>query len=135
MNKFAVLIADLIAIAVFALLARMAHQTDEMPLNFMGWLSTLWPFALGVLVAWIITVSAKRAGEKLWPAGVYTWVITVVIGLVIWGFRNASIPHWSFIIVATVMSGILLLGWRLVARVVLRRRDRQDRRSVGTVAA
>ena len=33
--------ADYVAIAVFALLARAAHQTDEMPFNFTGWLSTL----------------------------------------------------------------------------------------------
>ena len=39
---------DTLAIAVFALLARIAHQTDEMPLNFTGWLSTLWPFLVGV---------------------------------------------------------------------------------------
>lgn len=122
MNRTAVFIADVLAIAVFALLARIAHQTEEMPLNFVGWLSTLWPFVIGVIVAAAVLAAAKWAGERLWPSGVVAWVITVVVGLVIWGIRNAAVPHWSFIIVATVMSGILMLGWRVIARVVLRRR-------------
>ena len=41
--------ADYVAIAAFALLARAAHQSDDMPFNFTGWLSTLWPFALGAV--------------------------------------------------------------------------------------
>lgn len=101
--------ADYVAIAVFALLARAAHQTDEMPFNFTGWLSTLWPFALGVTLGWLITRENK---------GGLIWIVTVVTGLVIWGIRNQAIPHWSFIVVATVMSALLMLGWRGVAKLV-----------------
>ena len=101
--------ADYVAIAVFALLARAAHQSDEMPFNFTGWLSTLWPFALGVTLGWLIT--RKNNGGII-------WIVTVVTGLVIWGIRNQDIPHWSFIIVATVMSALLMLGWRGVAKLV-----------------
>lgn len=101
--------ADYVAIAVFALLARAAHQTDEMPFNFTGWLSTLWPFALGVTLGWLITRENK---------GGLIWITTVVTGLVIWGIRNQAIPHWSFIVVATVMSALLMLGWRGVAKLV-----------------
>lgn len=101
--------ADYVAIASFALLARAAHQSDDMPFNFSGWLSTLWPFALGVTLGWLITRENK---------GGLIWIITVVTGLVIWGFRNSDIPHWSFIVVATTMSALLMLGWRGVAKLV-----------------
>lgn len=101
--------ADYVAIAVFALLARAAHQSDEMPFNFTGWLSTLWPFALGVTLGWLIARENK---------GGIIWAVTVITGLVIWGIRNGSIPHWSFIIVATTMSALLMLGWRGVAKLV-----------------
>ena len=101
--------ADYVAIAVFALLARAAHQSDDMPFNFTGWLSTLWPFALGVTLGWLISRENK---------GGLIWIVTVVTGLVIWGIRNQAIPHWSFIIVATVMSALLMLGWRGVAKLV-----------------
>lgn len=98
--------ADFVAIAVFALLARAAHQSEEMPFTFGGFLSTLWPFALGVTLGWLI-VRENRGG--------LIWLITVVTGLVIWGIRNQAVPHWSFVIVATVMSALLMLGWRFVA--------------------
>lgn len=108
-KKSTAIAIDLVAIAVFALLARMAHQSEDMPFNFTGFLSTLWPFVVGVVMGWII-VREGRGGR-----GVWVWLITVVVGLAIWGVRNQAIPHWSFVIVATVMSALLLLGWRGIA--------------------
>lgn len=103
--------ADYVAIAAFALLARAAHQSEDMPFTFTGWLSTLWPFALGVTLGWLIV---RTDGAGLRRGGII-WVITVVTGLVIWGVRNHAVPHWSFVIVATVTSALLMLGWRAVA--------------------
>lgn len=102
----------------------MAHQSEEMPFTFVGWLETLWPFLLGVVLAWIVIAAAKWDGARLAPAGITAWIITAAVGLIIWGFNNGSVPHWSFIIVATVMSGILMLGWRAIATPILRRRVR-----------
>ncbi len=102
-------------LAVFAFLARVAHQTDEMPLTVGGWASTLWPFLLGVGAAALIGAVARWDAVRIIPAGVATWAITVLVGLGIWSLRNGELPHWSFILVATVMSGLLLLGWRLIA--------------------
>ena len=50
------------------------------------------------------------------------WVVTVVIGLSVWGLRNAAVPHWSFILVASIMSALLMLGWRAVAGAVAKRK-------------
>lgn len=122
MKRSTALIVDVIAIAVFALLARIAHQTDAMPLNFAGWLSTWWPFLLGVFLSWGLIVAFRLDGHRVFPAGLLAWVVTAAVGLGVWSFRNGAIPHWSFVIVATVMSGLLLLGWRAVARLTLRRR-------------
>ncbi|MCT1369299.1 DUF3054 domain-containing protein [Corynebacterium mucifaciens] len=108
-SKPSAIAADYVAIAAFALLARAAHQSDEMPFNFSGWLSTTWPFALGVTLGWLITRENK---------GGLIWIITVVTGLAIWGIRNGDVPHWSFIVVATAMSALLMLGWRGVAKLV-----------------
>lgn len=113
---------DTLAIAVFALLARIAHQTDEMPLNFTGWLSTLWPFLVGVALAWVIvTLASSRNGKADGQGkGVFIWLITVATGLIIWGIRNQQLPHWSFVVVASVMSALLMLGWRGIARLINR---------------
>lgn len=104
--------ADLVAIALFALLARAAHRSDTMPFSFMGWLETLWPFALGVVISWAVVVAAKVPGRALFPGGVLVWLITVITGLGIWGIRHGAVPHISFIIVASSVSFVLLMGWR-----------------------
>ncbi len=118
---------DALAIALFALLARMAHQSEEMPFTFAGWLSTLWPFLLGVVLAWVVIAALKWDGVRIVPAGLSAWIITAVTGLAIWGLNNGSVPHWSFIIVASVMSGLLMLGWRAGAIPIQRRRARAAR--------
>ncbi|MCS5480535.1 DUF3054 domain-containing protein [Corynebacterium sp. YIM 101645] len=122
MSRISALTADVVAIAAFALFARIAHQTDDMPLNFGGWLSTLWPFLLGVALSWVVITAAKWDGARLVPAGVSAWLITVVVGLGIWTVRNGEFPHWSFILVATIMSALFMLGWRAIAGIVGRRR-------------
>ncbi|RSZ64709.1 DUF3054 domain-containing protein [Corynebacterium hylobatis] len=122
MSRISALTADVVAIAAFALFARIAHQTDDMPLNFGGWLSTLWPFLLGVALSWVVIAAAKWDGARLVPAGVSAWLITVVVGLGIWTVRNGEFPHWSFILVATIMSALFMLGWRAIAGIVERRR-------------
>lgn len=106
---------DAVAIALFALFARIAHQTEEMPLNFVGWLSTLWPFLLGVGLAWAVALFVIKQAK-----GWVIWLITVATGLIIWAIRNQQIPHWSFIIVASVMSALLMLGWRGIVHLVKR---------------
>ena len=50
------------------------------------------------------------------------WLITLVVGLVIWSFYRDKLPHPSFVIVASSMSALLMLGWRGAYRVVLKRR-------------
>lgn len=108
---------DLIAIALFGLLARAAHQTPDMPFNFLGWLDTTWPFALGVLLGHGLTILLKN---RITP-GVVIWITTVIIGLGIWAIRHNAFPHWSFILVASTMSAILLFGWRGIAKLIRNR--------------
>ena len=59
--------ADYVAIAVFALAARAAHQSETMPFTFTGWLSTLWPFALGVTLGWLIGATTRVAPSGASP--------------------------------------------------------------------
>ncbi|QPK83123.1 DUF3054 domain-containing protein [Corynebacterium qintianiae] len=104
--------ADFVAIAAFALLARAAHQSEDMKFNLAGWFETFIPFAVGVALAWLITRKDR---------GWVIWLITLVVGLVIWGFYRDKLPHWSFVIVASSMSALLMLGWRGVVRLALKR--------------
>lgn len=113
-------LADAIAVLAFALLARIAHNSDDLPLSFSGWLDTTWPFLLGTAVVWGLIVSGR-----LHPAPGSGWVIcavTWVVGILLWGLRHGEVPHWSFMIVAAVMLVVLLLGWRAVASRLAARR-------------
>ena len=109
------LFMDVLGVALFALFARIAHQTEEMPLNFSGWMQTVWPFLLGAVAGWVLlALTCKVARATTLSSGVIVWLCTAIAGLAIWGIRHGEIPHWSFIIVASVMSGLLLLGWRAI---------------------
>ena len=113
------LMTDIIAVLVFAVLARAAHGG----LGLAQIVDTFWPFAIGSLVGTgIATVALRSAGGAI-RYGVIVWLVTVLTGLAIWAARHAAVPHISFIIVATTMSGLLLLGWRAAGRLVARRRS------------
>lgn len=121
MSRALFFLIDIICMALFALLARIAHQSETMPLNFSGWLSTYWPFLLGILGAWLIMSLTKMVPTRLAPAGLFVWIFTVIVGLGIWALRHHTVPHWSFMMVASITSAVLLLGWRIIATKVLRR--------------
>ncbi|WP_315525999.1 DUF3054 domain-containing protein [Corynebacterium durum] len=106
---------DAAAILLFALLARVAHRGDR-GLTVWTWLDTAWPFLIGVAIAWLAARRVFRGSAQGMGFGGVVWVLAVVTGLGIWWARHATVPHWSFIIVASVTSALLLFGWRLVVR-------------------
>ena len=125
------LMKDIIAVLVFAVLARAAHGG----LGLAQIADTFWPFAIGSLVGTgiatvalrgandgaIVGVSAARIARSV-RYGVIVWLVTVLTGLAIWAARHAAVPHISFIIVATTMSGLLIVGWRAAGPLIARRR-------------
>ena len=125
------LMKDIIAVLVFAVLARAAHGG----LGLAQIADTFWPFAIGALVGTgiatvalrgagggaIVGVSAARIVRSV-RYGVIVWLVTVLTGLAIWAARHAAVPHISFIIVATTMSGLLIVGWRAAGPLIARRR-------------
>ncbi len=60
-----------------------------------------------------------------WPTGVVVWVLTVFIGLAIrvatgQGDVDGNPLPISFVIVATIVLGVFLLGWRALVRLLQR---------------
>jgi hypothetical protein len=100
--------ADTAAVVVFAAAGRNAHDES----SGAGTVLTIAaPFVIGLLVGWIVT---WRAGsEPTAPrTGLVVWAATVVVGLVlrrtVWD-RGVAV---SFVIVAALVLGALLVGWR-----------------------
>ncbi|EJZ81614.1 DUF3054 domain-containing protein [Corynebacterium otitidis] len=116
---------DAAALALFALAARIAHNSPDTPLTFGSWAATLMPFLIGLALGWAILAAGAARREHadgrgslgalaapLNPGGLTIWLSTSVVGLLVWSLIHNRIPHWSFPVVATLMCAVLFLGWR-----------------------
>lgn len=113
-------ILDLVALIVFVAIGRSNH--DE-PFSVGGFATTLWPFVVGAALGWAFTWVADRSAGSPWsparpiPHGVIIWVSTILIGMLLRWITDQGTAG-SFIIVASVATAVLLLGWRLIALIV-----------------
>jgi peptidoglycan/LPS O-acetylase OafA/YrhL len=110
--------ADLAFIALFAAVGRRNHAEG---LSIGGVAETAWPFLAGAVVGWLISRAWRRPTAVV-PTGITIWVCAVAVGMLL---RKATSEGTaaSFVTVATLTIGLLLLGWRAaVTRVSGRRR-------------
>lgn len=115
---------DVVCILTFAIVGRRTHQEGA---DLLGVLGTAWPFLVGCGIGWIIAraVLTKGRSAGLW-ASLIIWACTVVLGLTLRVIAGST-AQFAFIVVATITLGLLLVGWRAIARIVNRvqRRPRQ----------
>ncbi|MEJ2889966.1 DUF3054 domain-containing protein [Actinomycetospora aeridis] len=105
---------DAVAVVVFAALGRTSHAED-----LTGTLVTAAPFLVGAAVG---TLAARTWRDPLaWRSGLAVWAGAAVVGLALRAASTGRLPL-SFAIVATVSLGVLVLGWRGIARLVRARR-------------
>ena len=106
--------ADAVALVVFTAIGRNNHQTSSNPLTI------ALPFLIGAAVGWIIA-RGWRAPFSL-ATGIHVWWATVVVGMLLrWRVWERGVQT-SFVIVATLFTGLFLLGWRAAATAILRSR-------------
>lgn len=110
------LLVDVLCVLVFCAIGRRSHAEG---ITVTGVLSTAWPFLSGTGVGWLAT-RAWRRPTALTPQGVAIWLSTVVIAMLLRKATSAG-TALSFVVVASLSVAILLLGWRLAARVLVRR--------------
>jgi hypothetical protein len=102
---------DAVAMLVFAAVGRASHVEGW---SVAGVLATAWPFLTGTAAGWALV--RLRAG--CWPdsvrRGIPVLVSAVVVGM---GLRAATRQGTapSFVVVATLVLAVVLLGWRAVA--------------------
>ncbi|ORA17201.1 DUF3054 domain-containing protein [Mycobacterium arosiense] len=112
------LAVDVIAVLVFCAVGRRSHDEG---LNITGVAMTAWPFLTGTVVGWVVS-RAWRRPTAVAPTGVSVWLCTVVVGMLLRKATSAGVAA-SFVMVATTVTAVLLLGWRVAAAVSLRRRS------------
>lgn len=111
---------DLLAVSAFALAGRRSHSEA---LTVEGWWQTAWPFLAGLGLGWLLVVSTSSTWPtRLWH-GVWVWLAAVFGGMALREMvgQGTATP---FVVVATLVVGVLLLGWRGVAELLDRRRER-----------
>ncbi|NVM97986.1 DUF3054 domain-containing protein [Arthrobacter sp. SDTb3-6] len=106
---------DVLLVVVFALSGRSSHHES---LSVGGVFTTAWPFLAALVLGWLLTRNWQRP-VSLWPAGVCIWLITVAGGMALRILSGAT-AETPFVIVATIVLGVFLLGQRLLARLARR---------------
>ncbi|MGH3641215.1 MAG: DUF3054 domain-containing protein [Mycobacterium sp.] len=110
------LLADVVCVLVFCAIGRRSHAEG---ITIAGVAETAWPFLSGTAAGWL-AARAWRRPTSLAPTGVVIWLSTVIIGMLLRKATSAG-TALSFVVVASLSTAILLLGWRLGARVLARR--------------
>lgn len=105
---------DVVAVVVFVALGRRSH--DEGGNAVAETLRVAAPFLIALAVGWVVARAWRRPTAI--ATGVIVWVITVALGMVLRNLVFDRGTATSFVIVATLVTGALLLGWRAVASAV-----------------
>lgn len=104
------LLLDLLMVVVFAAIGRRSHAEG---LTVTGVAATAWPFAAGTAAGWAAS-GGWRAPTSVTATGVPVWAATVVGGVLLRRATGQGAPA-SFVVVTTVVLGVLVLGWRALA--------------------
>lgn len=110
-------LVDAVLVLLFVVLGRSSHAEAA---DVVGFLSTSWPFLVGLVAGWLVTWAWRRPFAIVWP-GIPVWLMTVALGMLIRTSAGQGVQP-SFIAVAFAALGVLLVGWRLVALPFVRRR-------------
>lgn len=110
-------VIDAALVTVFVLIGRSSHGEAD---NAAGIVDTLWPFLVALVVGWLVTWAWRRPLAIVW-AGIPVWLMTVALGMLIRTSAGQGVQP-TFIAVAAVVLGVFLVGWRLVALPIVRRR-------------
>jgi hypothetical protein len=109
------LATDVVCVVVFATIGRRSHAEG---LSLAGIAETAWPFVAGTSVGWLL-VRGWRSPAAVAPTGIVVWVCTVVVGMLLRKATSAGVAP-SFIVVASLATALLLLGWRAAASLMTR---------------
>ncbi len=109
--------ADLVVLVLFVLIGRRSHHEDA---GVAGFLRVWWPFAAGLLLAWLVT-RLDRAPLS-WGRAVVAWLLTVAIGMALRIVVEGREFKVAFTVVTLLFVGAGMLGWRAIMRAVRARR-------------
>ncbi|GAA2105073.1 DUF3054 domain-containing protein [Microlunatus panaciterrae] len=114
---------DVVCILLFAVVGRRSHAEAS---DLLGVLGTAWPFLAGCAIGFVVA-RAWRRPESL-STSVIVWISTVAAGMLL-RLLSGDTAKLPFVIVATLVLGLLLVGWRAGYRAIQRARIRHTSRA------
>ncbi|WP_125100330.1 DUF3054 domain-containing protein [Leucobacter chromiireducens] len=113
------LLLDVALVLLFAGLGRGSHAREA---TLLGLFETAWPFLAALALSWILCGAARRPTALL-GTGLPVWLGTVALGMLLRWLTGGGVAL-AFVIVTLLTLGALLLGWRLIAVLIMRVRRR-----------
>nr|WP_072804893.1 DUF3054 domain-containing protein [Rhodococcus yunnanensis] len=120
MNKRSPIIAaviDLVAVLIFCAIGRRSHDEAN---ALTGLAHTAWPFVAAAVIGWGLTIALYRDkfdAFLILPTGIVVWVSTVLFGMILRVVSGQG-TAFSFVVVATIVLAVFLIGWRALAKLV-----------------
>lgn len=102
---------DIVAIVVFVAIGRRSHDEDG---SLRGLVRVAAPFLIGLAISWVVA-RAWRAPTSA-TTGMVIWPVTVAVGMLVRRFVFDGGTALAFIVVASIVTGLLLIGWRAFFR-------------------
>ena len=112
------LAVDAIGVLVFCAVGRRSHDEG---VTVTGVATTAWPFLTGTALGWLVSRGWRKPIAVV-PTGVVVWLCTVAVGIALRKATAAGVAA-SFVVVASSVTALLLLGWRAVVGLTRRRRS------------
>jgi peptidoglycan/LPS O-acetylase OafA/YrhL len=109
---------DVICILVFAIVGRSSHQETT---DLLGVAHTAWPFLVGCLLGTLIGRTWRH--PYLLRSGVAVWLGTVIGGMTLRWLTGGGV-QLSFVLVASCVLAVFLIGWRAGLRLIQHARER-----------
>jgi peptidoglycan/LPS O-acetylase OafA/YrhL len=115
-------IVDVLCVLLFCAVGRRSHAEG---VTVTGVAQTAWPFLTGAVIGWLVSRGWRRP-LAFAPTGVAVWLATVVVGMLLRKATSGGVAV-TFVVVASLVTAGLLLGWRAVAALLRRRRPARRR--------
>lgn len=98
---------DIVAIMAFVAIGRRSHDEGD---ALRGVLRVAAPFLIGLAIGWLVARAWEAPTST--TTGLVIWPVTVAAGMVLRRFVFDDGTALAFIVVASIFTGVLLVGWR-----------------------
>ena len=113
------LLVDLVLVLAFVVVGHYQHYRD---FDVSALATTAWPFVGSLVLAWLLVRVWDRPLSPL-ATGTGVWAVMVLVGLTLRAISGVSVAE-AFLIVATGLNFVTLVGWRLIASAAVGRSAR-----------